>query len=365
VRIRQTLHRRRGRYLIALASVVALGLVMGGIRASQAATGGADPLTEAAKIPDDQGPDPACDGDPATQPARCHADTLAAPKASDFVDIKKIQPNVRVAPPGANASKGTFVARCGNNEDNHRNPDNFIVALGLANGAHHMHDYVGNKSTNGLSNDLTLDAAGTTCQQGDKSTYFWTVLRDTKKQGQDANLDGGGKDGNIGGILRPNVKLEFRGNAQSKVKAMPRFLRVITGDAKAGTNGPANAKAQWTCTGFNDRVTTKYPLCPQGSQVQRILDFPSCWDQANTDSANHRAHILFPGKDGSCPARTAAVPQLRMTLTYSVPQGQAFALDTFPEQNHNPLTDHGDFANVMPIGLMNKVVDCVNTGKSC
>ena len=28
--------------------------------------------------------------------------------------------------------------------------------------------------------------------------------------------------------------------------------------------------------------------------------------------------------------------------------GASFALDTFPEQLHNPVTDHGDFVNVMP-----------------
>jgi Domain of unknown function (DUF1996) len=192
------------------------------------------------------------------------------------------------------------------------------------------------------------------------------VLRRTDRRGNDSGADGGGNDGNLGRILRPtDVNVEFRGNPQSKVRAMPPFLRTLTGDAKAHVNGPANARAQWTCTGFENRITTKYPLCPQGSQVQRILDFASCWDGKNTDSTNHRAHLVFPRADGRCPDRTVAVPQLRITLTYTVPSGRNFALDSFPEQLHDPLTDHGDFANVMSANLMSFVVNCINSGRRC
>jgi hypothetical protein len=258
------------------------------------------------------------------------------------------------------------VSACGRNDNNHHNPDNFIVAPGVSNGAHHVHDYVGNLSTDGFSTDQSLAAAGTTCKGNDKSAYFWPVLRTRGKTGADVHEPGGSPDGNIGTILRPaSVTLEFRGNAKSKVRAMPKFLRVITGDAKAGTNGLTNARAAWTCTGFEDRTTTKYPICPQGSRVERILDFASCWDGKNTDSTNHRSHIVFPKNDGSCWQKTVAVPQLRMVLTYDIPAKSLFSLDTFPEQKHNPLTDHADFTNVMPDSLMRLAVDCLNTGRNC
>jgi hypothetical protein len=351
-------------------------------------------LAEAARIPNDQGPSPECTGTPAPTtttaapttgesvqpdsvtaqhkhgggkqpPASCHADQ-GGPVASDFIDIRDVAPNARNVRPGQDASVGTFVSQCGTNGNGHANSDNFIVAPGVTNGAHHTHDYVGNLSTDGNSTKDSLAAAGTTCTNGDLSAYYWPVLRQRGTVGPDANADGGGKDLNVGKIIQPSsARLEFRGNTASKVVAMPRFLIVITGDAKATTNGPANAKAQWTCTGFTNRLTTKYPLCPRGSQVQRILDMPSCWDGVNTDSANHRSHIVFPEASGACPAGTKAVPQLRFTLTYSVPNGQSFSLDTFPEQLHNPLTDHADFANVMPDKLMSQAVDCVNRGRRC
>ncbi|WP_250573534.1 DUF1996 domain-containing protein [Nonomuraea sediminis] len=284
------------------------------------------------------------------------------PFVTDFIDIRQVPPVDTGVRFGRNGSRGSFVSACGTNQNGHNNPDNFIVAPGVSNGAHHLHDYVGNLSTNGFSTDESLAAAGTTCRFGDRSTYFWPVLRDRKI---DANL--GDKDGNVGQVLRARtVTLLFRGNPLSKVSPMPRFLRIITGDAKAATNGGANARAQWTCTGFGNRITgTKYPLCPRFSRVVRILDFPSCWDGQNTDSANHRTHIVFPGQDGACPQGTRAVPQLRMILTYSVPQGPSFAVDAFPEQKHNPVTDHADFANVMPDRLMAFVVSCLNRGRRC
>ncbi|MER7501325.1 DUF1996 domain-containing protein [Nonomuraea pusilla] len=284
------------------------------------------------------------------------------PFPQDFVDIRQIPPGRLDLPAGRNGSRGTFVSQCGTNRNGHNNPDNFIVAPGVSNGAHHLHDYVGNLSTDAFSTDESLAAAGTTCRLSDKSTYFWPVIRDRRV---DANT--GDTDGNVGRPLRANaVVLQFRGNPVSKVSAMPRFLRLITGDAKAATNGGGNANAKWSCTGFTNRISSnKYPLCPRGSQVLRILDFPSCWDGQNTDSANHRTHVVFPGEGGACPQGTRAIPQLRMILAYTVPQGRSFALDAFPEQKHNPVTDHGDFANVMPDRLMSFVVSCINQGRRC
>ncbi|MBF8192100.1 DUF1996 domain-containing protein [Nonomuraea sp. K274] len=284
------------------------------------------------------------------------------PFPEDFVDIRRVSPGQGDARIGRNGSSGSFVSQCGTNRNGHNNPDNFIVAPGVSNGAHHLHDYVGNLSTDAFSTDESLAAADTTCRQSDKSTYFWPVLRDRKS---DENVED--PDGNVGQVLRArSVSLQFRGNATSDVVAMPRFLRLITGDAKAATNGTANARAAWTCSGFQNRITPdKYPLCPRGSQVIRILDFPSCWDGQNTDSANHRTHVVFPDQSGACPQGTKAVPQLRMTLTYSVPQGPSYALDAFPEQKHNPVTDHADFANVMPDRLMQTVVSCINRGRRC
>jgi hypothetical protein len=40
-------------------------------------------------------------------------------------------------------------------------------------------------------------------------------------------------------------------------------------------------------------------------------------------------------------------------------------VDTFPEQKHNPVTDHAGFVAVLTTGQMAKVVSCLNEGRHC
>ncbi|MBP2325011.1 hypothetical protein JOF56_005396 [Kibdelosporangium banguiense] len=40
-------------------------------------------------------------------------------------------------------------------------------------------------------------------------------------------------------------------------------------------------------------------------------------------------------------------------------------MDSFPEEDHNPLSDHDDFANVMNQSIMKRLVDCVDKNKTC
>ncbi|MER6237720.1 DUF1996 domain-containing protein [Streptomyces clavifer] len=291
------------------------------------------------------------------------------PDASDFVDIQSVQPNVDRPRNRRGASRGTFSTDCGRNENGKFNPDNVIAAPGVSNGAHHMHDYIGNQATDAFSSDDDLAGGETTCRnQGDRSTYYWPVLRLQNGQDEDdVDADGGGKDQNTGEIQTPSqVTLKFVGSPAGKVTAMPRFLRIITGDAKAFTNGDANANASWSCTGFENRqLKDKYPICPEGSQVVRSFAFQSCWDGRNTDSANHRTHVAFAQDDGRCPNGFRAIPQLVQRIVYDVPPGPGFAVDSFPEQLHKPVTDHGDFINVFDDRLMKKVVSCVNGGRKC
>ncbi|WCN04772.1 DUF1996 domain-containing protein [Streptomyces sp. M92] len=300
------------------------------------------------------------------------------PVAADYADIKSIQPNVVEAPRQRDASDGSFSTSCGVNAEGLFNSDNLIAAPGVGNGAHHFHDYVGNQDNDAFSSDEDLAAADTSCaDQGDKSSYYWPVLRlQNGTVEQDAQSPGGGIEGNAGEIVTPAaVTLTFEGNEQGEVTEMPRLLRIITGDAKAFVNGDANANASWSCTGFEDRqLKDKYPLCPAGSDVVRTFTFQSCWDGRNIDSANHRTHVAFAAADGSCPDGFRPIPRLVQRVVYDVdaPSLQdggrtvpLFAVDSFPEQLHKPVTDHSDFINVFDEDLMREMVDCINAGREC
>ncbi|WP_411078706.1 DUF1996 domain-containing protein [Streptomyces sp. cmx-18-6] len=314
-----------------------------------------------------QDPDPGENPDPGPDPGQGQSGN--GPVAADFVDIQSVQPNTQRPRQRRGASRGTFTTDCGRNENGKFNPDNVIVAPGVSNGAHHMHDYIGNQANDAFAGDDVLANGATTCRnQGDRSTYYWPVLRLQNGQDEaDADADGGGRDQNTGKIQTPSqVTLKFVGSPVGKVTAMPRFLRIITGDAKAFTNGDANANASWSCTGFEDRqLKDKYPICPAGSRVVRTFAFQNCWDGRNTDSANHRTHVAFAQPNGRCPRGFRAVPQLVQRIVYDVPPGPGFAVDSFPEQLHKPITDHGDFINVFDQRLMKKMVRCINDGRRC
>ncbi|MDX3641986.1 DUF1996 domain-containing protein [Streptomyces sp. MB09-02B] len=299
------------------------------------------------------------------------------PVAADYADIRSVQPNAANGG-GQSGSTGSFSTDCGVNANGVFNSDNVIVAPGVSNGAHHFHDYVGNQGNNAFAGDEDLAAADTSCEnQGDRSSYFWPVIRlQNGTAEQDANSPGGGIEGNAGEIVTPKeVTMTFVGSPRGEVVEMPRLLRIITGDAKAFINGPANANASWSCTGFEDRqLKDKYPLCPSGSDVVRTFKFQSCWDGRNIDSANHRTHVAFAAADGGCAAGFEAIPQLVQRIVYDVDAPSLrdggrttplFAVDSFPEQLHKAVTDHGDFINVFDEDLMRAMVDCINDGREC
>ncbi|MEV6444447.1 DUF1996 domain-containing protein [Amycolatopsis sp. NPDC051716] len=418
---------------------------------------------------------------------------------SFFIDINKVPAGNNVnAALKKKGAQGSFTVNCGTNADGaHQNPDNFIAQPGIKNGAQHLHDYVGNLTTDADSSLKSLLAGGTTCKNGDKSAYFWPVIRvdredkaqaqqknqkaqqqqkgktgdvqqdksaqdaqDAQEQRNSQGQGGGGRSGksaqqqgdqnqnqdgqqqqrqrnqgqqqnqqdqnkqnqnqqqdqnkqgqnknqqqnqnqnqdkanqdkaqqqaqqdelggiqgenkevgdNDGTIIEPeSATLKFIGGGADNVVAMPLGLKILYGDAKQSTNGPANARPSWTCTGFEDRLTDLYPICPAGSKVERIHAFPNCWDGKNTDSANHRTHIVFANQQGKCPQGFKNVPQLQVTLVYDVPQdvqqNGEYKVDAFAQEKHNPRSDHDDFANVMSKQIMGRLVNCVNSGKAC
>jgi uncharacterized protein DUF1996 len=256
------------------------------------------------------------------------------------------------------------VIRCGTNEERHLNADNPVVSPGIPFGAHHTHEYVGNRSADAKSTNASLAAATSTCENGDLSTYYWPVLRLTDGRGHDAHAEGGGLHGNTGEVLKPkSVEIRYEGSPVSDVLPMPRFLRMITGDPTAFTNnyGP-KVRAHWGCGDQPGRYTTKYPLCGNATTL-RGYDFASCWDGNNTDSASHRTHVVFPLAGGACPAKTFPIPRLRVTVGYDIPAGRPFAIDSFPEELRDPATDHAMFINVMPEALMNELVGHLNRSR--
>lgn len=101
----------------------------------------------------------------------------AATSLADYVPIAKVAPNVVTPRARRGASTGTFIVDCGTNRNGKFSPDNPVAQPGIRNGAEHVHDFVGNQAITADTSDEALAASGTTCRNGDRSSYFWPVVR--------------------------------------------------------------------------------------------------------------------------------------------------------------------------------------------
>ncbi|MDD7922601.1 DUF1996 domain-containing protein [Actinomycetospora chibensis] len=281
----------------------------------------------------------------------------------DYVDISDVEANGNIGEGGV-FSGASYAVDCGVSD--HNNSDNYMAAPGKRNGAQHVHDYVGNQTTNADSDDDSLQEAAddgqTSCTNGDGSTFFWPVLRDINGASPDEGQDGGSLDGNVGSIVKPaSVDLRFHGHGDREVQPMPTHLMMIMGNAKQGAQDGKNVNAKYTCSGAGNenRITAQYPICGEGEQLTRILDYPSCWDGENLDSKDFRSHIFFPDDQGNCESDQTPIPALRITLKYDQPEGRTFQIDSFPNEQHDPATDHSDYENVATEAQNEAGAECI------
>src|SRR3569833_641420 len=107
----------------------------------------------------------------------CKGTADASTTPGQFLAIEKGAPNVVTPEAGRSASVGRFVVDCGTNGNGKFSPDNPVAQPGIKNGAEHLHDIVGNLAITANSSNADLNASGTTCRNGDKSSNFWPVLR--------------------------------------------------------------------------------------------------------------------------------------------------------------------------------------------
>ena len=289
----------------------------------------------------------------------------------DYVDISDVEANGNIGEGGVfNDAQGTYTVDCGVSD--HNNSDNYMAAPGKENGAQHVHDYVGNQTTDANSDDDPLqeaaDAGQTSCVNGDGSAFFWPVLRDINGASPDEGENGGSLDGNVGSIIKPaSADLTFHGHGDREITAMPSHLMMIMGNAKQGAQDGKNVNAKYTCSGQGNenRITEQYPICGPGEQLTRILDYPSCWDGENLESKDFRSHIFFPDDQGNCESDQEPIPALRITLKYDQPEGRTFQIDSFPNEQHDPRTDHSDFHNIASQASNDAGAQCINENQDC
>ncbi|WP_405096768.1 DUF1996 domain-containing protein [Micromonospora sp. NBC_01412] len=222
-------------------------------------------------------------------------------------------------------------------------------------GASHMHEFFGNTTTNAFSTLTSLRAGATTCDPvADRSAYWVPTLYQ-----------------NGTAVTPQSVRIYYQGiTDRANVQPYPQGLRIVVGNPLAA--GPdQNPAARWNCVGI-PQASRDFPVCPAGSRLETYLDFPTCWDGRNLDSADHKSHMAFGlgGVGGTCPtSHPVPVPRLEFLITYDV-RGTGLTLggtrDGANVTTAPGYTFHGDFFNAWDEqALADRVRQCVVDGYVC
>ena len=242
----------------------------------------------------------------------------------------------------------------------HSAPDDPIVFPALA-GRSHLHDFFGNVSVDANSTTATLArTTSSTCLKGmgeaDRAAY-WTPALLRNGRAVTGSADELRIDAYYAVLDKP-----------LPVRPMPLGLRMVAGDSKATSAQPTNI-VHYNCLryptgGQVTKSSAAIPSCPAGTYLSARIEFPSCWDGRNLDSADHKSHMAYPNR-GACPvSHPVGVPALSIRLRWKAARGipsSQLALSSGGQQ-----TMHADFWNVWSPAVMRWLVDnCLNATRNC
>jgi hypothetical protein len=108
--------------------------------------------------------------------------------------------------------------------------------------------------------------------------------------------------------------LQRDGPTQKKINPFPEGLRMVAGNPYRtvyNASNVADKAINFVCLNYNDPSNDAGPQsefpqkpCPDGMRMQ--VNFPSCWDGVNLDSADHKSHMSYPEggqpDSGDCPS---------------------------------------------------------------
>jgi hypothetical protein len=194
-------------------------------------------------------------------------------------------------------------------------PDDPIVFPGQP-GASHMHDFVGNASTNANSTTQSLFAANkSTCDGGtaNLTSYWHPAMKDSA--------------GNF--IASTDSMIYYKSGynqiPKATLKNPPNGLRFVFGELPTNDKPLPNwvRHHSFSCdilpdpTPSDDREQM-IPACPAGGVVQLAIQAPNCWDGINLDSPDHRSHMSYSGGGVCDAAHPVALPTITINIHWPV-----------------------------------------------
>lgn len=234
-----------------------------------------------------------------------------------------------------------FISTCAYS---HQNNDDLIVYPGQP-GLSHLHQYVGNDSTNAYSTEASLLASTTSCRRSADTAAYWAP----------ALLSGTTQ------VTPISATIYYRRSTRKAVHSFPQGLKMIAGDSHA-TSPQSLRVTSWNCGVFADvPSSSSIPTCPEGSNLRLHVRFPSCWDGKNLDSADHKSHMAY-AVGRRCPKdHPVSVPAIELIMKYPSLGGAGLQLSSGGQYS-----GHADFVNAWKQPELKRLVNaCLNAQRRC
>ena len=214
-------------------------------------------------------------------------------------------------------------------------------------GASHDHSFVGNTTTDAFSTLRSLRAGSSTCKRDAETAAYWmpTLLLN-------------------GQMVTPaGATIYYRRQSLTRLRALPPGFKMIAGDRHA-TSPQGTQITYWNCGAASSvPVSTDVPTCPntQAQSLRLHVNFPSCWDGKQLDSADHQSHMAYAAK-GTCPAsHPVALPAISLIYRYPITGGAGVTL-----ASGGQYSAHADFFNAWrQRTLVSLVNGCLNAFRHC
>jgi hypothetical protein len=233
-------------------------------------------------------------------------------------------------------------------------------------GAAHLHMFFGNTQANANSTyDSLRNSGDSTCAGGqiNRSAYWAPAV-----------LNGAGM-----AVVPDLASMYYKGTYSSadeisKIVTLPAGLKMIAGYNMASPGSPTNY--YWYCETTPVTPSQTIVACPVGEHIIVRLEFPSCWDGKNLDSADHRSHMSYVEWDANtgkphCPAtHPVHIPEYTIGIWFPNDGSSAswhLSSDQMPGMTHaSGSTFHADWFGAWDPQIESVwVKQCVNLLRDC
>ena len=261
--------------------------------------------------------------------------------AAAFASLAGAGSTGKAATSAGKVLRANFISSC---RFSHQSNDDPIVYPNQV-GKSHLHQFVGNDSTNAASTLTSLQAATTSCRRSGDTAAYWApaLLQGTTP------------------VAPTGATIYYRRSTKKALSAFPAGLKMIAGSSMAMTAQNARVTS-WNCGPLVDVAnSSEIPSCPDGANLRLHVRFPSCWDGKNLDSADHKSHLAYPVGRG-CPSdHPVSVPAIELIMKYPVLGGADYQLSS-----GGPFSGHADFFNAWNQQELKRLVAaCLNAGRHC